>query len=375
MTECSSAPHHRSLKEIDEEESNFLKQFLFQSTPDLQPLAPMKPVSSTDKPTLPEISGFHTFPRVSSSFSSSSPEDELIRFSDVRYQTYLEELEKDLDPENPVTPRVPLSFTVSEVLRMRARITPKRVAFSTHSSNGDIKDKITYQQLHSKAKCLALALQKRNAGGHCAVLLFDPSVDYVVALMGCLYAQVIPIPIQPPKYGTNLATRLRELAHIIEHSQATVGITTLENRIMLGVFSRLFQTIPIKNLDWLETSLPIRFSWNSIDVDRIQAFGEVQRESLMIVDYQSQRYENGELKIFLRTFTHKDVLDLAHRLRFQIKRIASKPRVIIPCTDHKQCLDCIFLPIMIGCEGAFTPTGSITALAKPSRVCFGDNFF
>eukprot|EP00299_Pterocystis_sp_00344_P007797 c2694_g1_i1.p2 GENE.c2694_g1_i1~~c2694_g1_i1.p2 ORF type:complete len:168 (+),score=23.32 c2694_g1_i1:47-505(+) len=114
MTECSSAPHHRSLKEIDEEESNFLKQFLFQSTPDLQPLAPMKPVSSTDKPTLPEISGFHTFPRVSSSFSSSSPEDELIRFSDVRYQTYLEELEKDLDPENPVTPRVPLSFTVSE---------------------------------------------------------------------------------------------------------------------------------------------------------------------------------------------------------------------------------------------------------------------
>ncbi|NGY62590.1 amino acid adenylation domain-containing protein [Lentzea sp. NEAU-D13] len=64
---------------------------------------------------------------------------------------------------------------------------------------------LTYSQLHDRARSVAALLAQRCAPGDRVLLQLPPSLDYVVAFLGCLYAGVIAVPLYPSGTGRHVA--------------------------------------------------------------------------------------------------------------------------------------------------------------------------
>lgn len=57
---------------------------------------------------------------------------------------------------------------------------------------------VTYAELDESVRAIASWLQRDCAAGERAVLLFTPSIEFITAYLGCLYAGVLPVAISPP---------------------------------------------------------------------------------------------------------------------------------------------------------------------------------
>jgi acyl-CoA synthetase (AMP-forming)/AMP-acid ligase II len=105
--------------------------------------------------------------------------------------------------------------TLVELLRRRASGPEAgKVAFRFLSSELDVVDDTTFHQLDLDAGRLAAGLADGFAPGGRVLISFPPSLDFVRAFLGCLYAALIPVPVYPPR-PTRLdedAARLRRVA-------------------------------------------------------------------------------------------------------------------------------------------------------------------
>ena len=116
-----------------------------------------------------------------------------------------------------------------QILRRRAQAHPDRLAFTFLADRGEPIER-HYGELHGQA-CLhasrlleltppSLSSPKRTSLPPRALLLSPPSLDYIEAFFGCLFAGVIPVPAYPPRKNRSLA----RLASIVEDSGATIAI-------------------------------------------------------------------------------------------------------------------------------------------------------
>ncbi|MFI7516662.1 AMP-binding protein [Micromonospora echinofusca] len=80
----------------------------------------------------------------------------------------------------------------------------------------------TYGQLDEGARTVAGHLRSIAAPGDRALLLFPPGLDYVTAFLGCLYANVVAVPLYPP--GPN--ARLDRVTTVVRDCGATHALTT-----------------------------------------------------------------------------------------------------------------------------------------------------
>lgn len=85
------------------------------------------------------------------------------------------------------------------LLRHRAINEPTGLAFGFMLN--EIEDEIlySYASLDAAARKIGAALQRAGLSGERAILLYQPGPDYVCALMGCLYAGVIAVPLYAPR--------------------------------------------------------------------------------------------------------------------------------------------------------------------------------
>lgn len=84
-----------------------------------------------------------------------------------------------------------------DVVQWRASQHPERQAYTfLHSSDGIVN--ITYGELDRQARAIGGWLQSFVAPGERALLLYSPSIEYITAFLGCLYAGVIAVPAYPP---------------------------------------------------------------------------------------------------------------------------------------------------------------------------------
>lgn len=88
-----------------------------------------------------------------------------------------------------------------EVLRERAATTPDRVAFRFLDETGTENGHLTYAGLHARAAAVAARLRAVCAPGDRALLVYPTGPDFLAAFFGCLYAQVIAVPVNPPRRG------------------------------------------------------------------------------------------------------------------------------------------------------------------------------
>ncbi len=81
---------------------------------------------------------------------------------------------------------------------------------------------LTYAALDREARAVAAWLQSEGLMGQRALLLFPSGLEFVTTLLGCIYAGVIAVPVNPPRLNRK-AHRLRA---VVEDSRAALALTT-----------------------------------------------------------------------------------------------------------------------------------------------------
>lgn len=110
-----------------------------------------------------------------------------------------------------------------ELLQYRAANNSDQIAYIFLPDGETEKVSLTYGELDRKARATAAYLQSLGAEGERALLLYPHSLEYIIALWGCLYANVIAIPLYPPhQRRKNIST----IKAIIKDSDAQFIVTT-----------------------------------------------------------------------------------------------------------------------------------------------------
>jgi len=89
---------------------------------------------------------------------------------------------------------------------------PARVAFRFLRDGESESGAFSYAALDSAAQSWAAVLDERKVGREPALLILDTDADFVAALLGCLYAGAIAVPLYPPGLGRPVE-RIRAIAH------------------------------------------------------------------------------------------------------------------------------------------------------------------
>jgi amino acid adenylation domain-containing protein len=149
---------------------------------------------------------------------------------------------------------------VVQVYRHWAWTCPDRRAYLFLSEDGS-RVEHSYAEIDARARAIAARLQSRGLAGERALLVFEPGLDYVSALLGCLYAGVVAVPAYPPE-PMRLQRTFGRLQRIVDDCRARVMLTSSE---MAGRIEGLLPQVP--RLD------------NVLRIDEVEA-GEAARWTL-----------------------------------------------------------------------------------------------
>src|SRR6266850_1489253 len=111
---------------------------------------------------------------------------------------------------------------LNEVLRRRAEHSSSQPAFTFLKDDGEEGAQWSYAELDNAARAIAGRLQKSVATGQRILLLFPPSLEFVAAFWGCLYAGAIAVPAYPVRSRATLG----RLKNIVKDCQPSAVLTT-----------------------------------------------------------------------------------------------------------------------------------------------------
>lgn len=134
-----------------------------------------------------------------------------------------------------------------ELLRRRAKEQPDRRAYTFLLDGETEAVHLTYAELDQQARAIAGWLQRSQATGKPALLLYPPGLNFITALFGCFYAGAIAVPAYPPQLNRNSA----RLSAIMDDAQARILLT---NTATLPQLQRWINQIPLlKTIDRCNT--------------------------------------------------------------------------------------------------------------------------
>lgn len=139
---------------------------------------------------------------------------------------------------------------IVHILRDHAERRSSTVALTFLSDGESAGQRLTFMELDRRIRSVAGHLQSLQAAGQRALLLFDGDVDFVVAFLGCLFAQVVATPAYPPRSNS---IHLQRLQAIAMDASAAFIITTraIFGRIQehSGALSGLARWLVIDDID------------------------------------------------------------------------------------------------------------------------------
>src|SRR5437868_5932542 len=98
------------------------------------------------------------------------------------------------------------------ILNHRAAQTPQQLAFTFIGSEQDSAHSVTYGELDLLARRVAARIVAAGMRREPVLLLFPPGIDYVAAILGCMYAGCIAVPAYPPRNARQLPRISRIIA-------------------------------------------------------------------------------------------------------------------------------------------------------------------
>ena len=138
--------------------------------------------------------------------------------------------------------------TLVALLRSTATARAAETAFIFVNGKGDEVQRMTFGELDGQARAIGAVLAARFHPGDRVILLCPPTLDFVVAFFGCLYAGVVAVPVYP-------ATKQRDLPRL-ERVIANAGARgALSTRPLIMLSQSLLSTLapdnPVASLEWL----------------------------------------------------------------------------------------------------------------------------
>ena len=101
-----------------------------------------------------------------------------------------------------------------------------KTAFSFLDDEGKVSNSLTYMQIAARSRGIASRLRKAGVEvGDRVALVFPPSLDYILAFLGCLMAGVIAVPVFPPD-PADLNKHVNMFGMICESSGAKIALTS-----------------------------------------------------------------------------------------------------------------------------------------------------
>jgi uncharacterized protein (TIGR00369 family) len=86
--------------------------------------------------------------------------------------------------------------TLAHVLRTWAETRPEAHAYAFVDEHGEERATLTFAELDARASLVAARLLRHASGGERALLVFEPGLEFLVALFACFYAGVIAVPVE-----------------------------------------------------------------------------------------------------------------------------------------------------------------------------------
>ena len=139
------------------------------------------------------------------------------------------------------------AVSLVEVLRARAERQADRRSYMFLDDQGRREQIMTYGDLDHRARIIGGFLQSFGEDGDRVVLLYPPSLEYVAAFLGCLYAGRVAVPLYPPR----AAQKKSRVGRVIESCGATCALTSTASRASVSSF--LSQDERRQNLDVFAT--------------------------------------------------------------------------------------------------------------------------
>ncbi|MEQ9355861.1 AMP-binding protein [Coleofasciculus chthonoplastes] len=170
--------------------------------------------------------------------------------------------------ETPITKNLSQVPTLVNLVRYQAQHQPHKLAYRFLSDGVTESDQLTYQELDRQACAIAAYLQSITKPGERALMLYPPGLEFITAFLGCLYAQVIAVPIYPPRSNHHLA----RFTSVIKDSQATLILTTtsiLEK--VKNKYSSFFEELRLTEVKWVITenlAASLARDWQETIIDK-----------------------------------------------------------------------------------------------------------
>lgn len=140
--------------------------------------------------------------------------------------------------------------TLTALLRGHAENRPDQVGFGFLSDGVNLKEELTYAALDRAASRIAGLLRSESVRGEPVLLLYSPSLEYISAFFGCLYAGAIAVPAYPPHRNRSVD----RLVAIVRDSGARVVLCSAAVRDSI---ERVVAEAPeLRSLHWIATDEP-----------------------------------------------------------------------------------------------------------------------
>ncbi len=162
-----------------------------------------------------------------------------------------------------------------DVLQASARNWPDRPAFTYLMDGESETTSVTFGELDRQARAVAVHLTQLGVGGQRALLLYPSGLEFVAALFGCLYANVVAIPAFPPRRNRNML----RLHAISSDSGASVALTI--NDVSQRMGSELGDMSDLTGVRWIAT--------DTLDVSVADTWSKpkIEPQSMAVLQYTS----------------------------------------------------------------------------------------
>jgi len=166
--------------------------------------------------------------------------------------------------------------SLTELFHERALAQPHNTAYTFLVDGEDHTLVATYREIDQRARAIAGRLQQLGYQDERALLLYDSGLEYIAALVGCLYAGVVAVPVYPPDpmRMARMGPRLQAIA------------SDCDARLVLGIGEDLQRSAPLLNTF---AQLETRLATDEIDKTLADTWSPValNRDSLAILQYTS----------------------------------------------------------------------------------------
>ena len=130
----------------------------------------------------------------------------------------------------PGTPAISSANTFVDIFRGHAERQPGAQALTFLKDGESVAQQLSYGELDRRARATAVRLSQVVEPGDRALLLFDSDLEFAIAFLGCLYAQIIAVPAYPPRSGHHL----KRLQAIASNSEPSIVLIAASIRDRIG---------------------------------------------------------------------------------------------------------------------------------------------